>query len=225
MNPVRILLVEDDTMIASGLSYALEAEGYIVAHAKDIATARQLAAEAPFDLAVLDMQLPDGSGSDILAAVKPAGTAALFLTVVDDEGVMVQALENGADDYIVKPFRLREFLARVKTVLRRRTGGTGDTLTVGDVIIHPLKNSVSVHGVPLELTALEYKMLLLFASHPGQTLTRTQILDHLWDGAGDFVEDNTLTVCIKRLRQKLGDAADIETVRGVGYRVAEKKDH
>ncbi len=221
MNPVRILLVEDDMMIASGLCYALEAEGYTVAHARDVAAAKRLAAETTFDLAVLDMQLPDGSGSDVLAVVKPEGTAVLFLTVVDDEGVMVQALESGADDYIVKPFRLREFLARVKTVLRRNTGGAGDALTVGGVTIHWIKNTASAYGKPLELTALEYKLLLLFASHPGQTLTRTQILNHLWDGAGDFVEDNTLTVCIKRLRQKLGDAADIETVRGVGYRVAE----
>jgi len=132
---------------------------------------------------------------------------------------MVQALESGADDYIVKPFRLREFLARVQAVLRRRTGGAGDTLSVGDVTIHPTKNTATVRGAALELTALEYKLLLLFATHPGQTLTRTQILDRLWDGAGDFVEDNTLTVCIKRLRQKLNGAAAIETVRGVGYRV------
>ena len=221
MKPIRILLVEDDMMIASGLSYALEAEGYAVLHAKDVAEAKRLAAQEHFDLAVLDMQLPDGSGQDVFSAVKPDGTAALFLTVVDDEGVMVQALESGADDYIVKPFRLREFLARVKTVLRRNAGGAGDTLTVGDVTIHLAKSTAAVHGSPLELTALEYKLLLLFAAHPGQTLTRTQILDHLWDGAGDFVEDNTLTVCIKRLRQKLAGAADIETVRGVGYRVAE----
>lgn len=221
MKPVHILLVEDDTMIASGLRYALEAEGYAVKHAGDVAGAKRLAAEEAFDLAVLDMQLPDGSGREVLAAVKPGGTAALFLTVVDDEGVMVQALESGADDYIVKPFRLREFLARVKTVLRRRSGGAGDTLTVGEVVLHPAKNTATVHGEALMLTALEYKLLLLFAAHPGQTLQRAQILDHLWDGAGDFVEDNTLTVCIKRLRQKLSGAADIETVRGVGYRVAE----
>ena len=219
MNPVSILLVEDDKMIASGLQYALEAEGYAVAHAKDVAEAKRLAAETAFTLAVLDMQLPDGSGWDVQAALKPADTAVLFLTVVDDEGAMVRALESGADDYIVKPFRLREFLARVKSVLRRRLGGAGDTLAVGDVIIHLTKNTASAHGKPLEMTALEYKLLLLFATHTGQTLTRAQILDHLWDGAGDFVEDNTLTVCIRRLRQKLGDAATIETVRGVGYRV------
>lgn len=221
MKPIRILLVEDDMMIASGLQYALETEGYTISHARSVQNARALAAEETFDLAVLDMQLPDGSGREVLAAVKPAGTAALFLTVVDDEGVMVQALESGADDYIVKPFRLREFLARVKTVLRRKAGGTADMLSVGGVTMHLTKNTASAHGQPLELTALEYKLLLFFASHPGQTLTRSQILDHLWDGAGDFVEDNTLTVCIKRLRQKLGEAADIETVRGVGYRVAE----
>ena len=219
MKPDRILLVEDDTMIASGLQYALETDGYAVVHAGTVADARRLAAGEAFDLAVLDMQLPDGIGLEVQEALRPAGTAILFLTVVDDEGAMVQALESGADDYIVKPFRLREFLARVKAVLRRREGGPGDVLTVGDVIIHPAKNTATVHGAALELTALEYKLLLLFATHRGQTLTRVQILDRLWDGAGDFVEDNTLTVCVKRLRQKLGGAAGIETVRGVGYRV------
>lgn len=219
MKPIRILLVEDDRMIASGLVYALEAEGYAVSHAGDVAGAKHLAAEGAFDLAVLDMQLPDGSGWDVQEALRPHGTAVLFLTVVDDEGAMVRSLESGADDYIVKPFRLRELLARVKSVLRRCAEGAGDTLTVGDILIHLKKNTASVHGKPLELTALEYRLLLLFASHPGQTLTRAQILDHLWDGAGDFVEDNTLTVCIKRLRQKLGSAADIATIRGVGYRV------
>ena len=219
MNPVRILLVEDDKLIASGLQYALEAEGYAVSHAKDVAQAKLLAAEGAFDLAVLDMQLPDGTGWDVQEALRPADTAVLFLTVVDDEGAMVRSLESGADDYIVKPFRLREFIARVKAALRRRAGGAGDTLAVGDVTIHLTKNAASVHGRALELTALEYRLLLLFATHLGQTLTRTQILDRLWDGAGDFVEDNTLTVCIKRLRQKLDGAAAIETVRGVGYRV------
>jgi DNA-binding response OmpR family regulator len=219
MNTVRILLAEDDKMIASGLVYALETEGYAVSHANDVAEAKRLAAETAFDLAVLDMQLPDGSGWDVQEALRPSGAAVLFLTVVDDEGAMVRSLESGADDYIVKPFRLRELLARVKSVLRRRADGGGDTLSIGDVVIHLKKNVAAVHGKPLELTALEYRLLLLFAAHPGQTLTRTQILDHLWDGAGDFVEDNTLTVCIKRLRQKLGSAADIETVRGVGYRV------
>ncbi|HPF86768.1 MAG TPA: response regulator transcription factor [Candidatus Limiplasma sp.] len=219
MNPARILLVEDDKMIASGLVYAMEAEGYAVAHAKTVGEARRLIGEAAFDLAVLDMQLPDGTGWDVQAALRPTDTAVLFVTVVDDEGAMVRSLESGADDYIVKPFRLRELLARVKSVLRRRAGGTGDTLTLDQVTINPIKSTASIHGQPLELTALEYRLLLLFATHPGQTLTRVQILDQLWDGAGDFVEDNTLTVYIKRLRQKLGDAAAIETVRGVGYRV------
>lgn len=219
MNTVRILLAEDDKMIASGLKYALEAEGYEVSHAAGAAEAKRLAAENRYDLAMLDLQLPDGSGWDVQEALRPSGTAVLFLTVVDDEGTMVRSLESGADDYIVKPFRLRELLARVKSVLRRRAGGGGDTLTVGGVVIHLKKNVATAQGKPLELTALEYRLLLLFAANPGQTLTRNQILDHLWDGAGDFVEDNTLTVCIKRLRQKLGAAADIETVRGVGYRV------
>ncbi len=219
MNSVRILLVEDDKMIASGLQYALEAEGYAVTHAATVAAAKQRIAEGAFDLAVLDMQLPDGLGWDVQNALKGTDTAVLFVTVVDDEGAMVRSLESGADDYIVKPFRLRVLLARVKSVLRRRAEGTGDTLTLGEVTVNLAQSTAAVRGRPLELTALEYRLLLLFAAHPGQTLTRAQILDRLWDGAGDFVEDNTLTVYIKRLRQKLGDAAAIETVRGVGYRV------
>jgi len=219
MTPAHILLVEDDKMIASGLVYALEAEGYTVTHATTVTAAKQFIAENTFDLAVLDMQLPDGLGWDVQAVLKPTDAAVLFLTVVDDEGAMVRSLESGADDYIVKPFRLRVFLARVKSVLRRHAGGVGDILTLGGVTISLTQNKAAVHGKPLELTALEYRLLLLFAAHPGQTLTRTQILDRLWDGAGAFVEDNTLTVYIKRLREKLGDAAVIQTVRGVGYRV------
>jgi DNA-binding response OmpR family regulator len=215
-----ILLVEDDVMITSGLVYALEKEGYLVTHCESIREARVALANQDFDLALLDMQLPDGTGFDLSNALKGKETAIIFLTVVDDEGNIVRAFESGADDYITKPFRLGELLARIKRSLKSR--GEEDAahmLNLGAVAIDTSTGRATINGQALELTALEYRLLLTFASHRGQILSRSQILDHIWDSAGNFVEDNTLTVYIKRLREKLGDAATIETVRGLGYRV------
>jgi len=211
----RILIVEDDAIIASGLVYALQQEGYEVTHFSTVEEARACA--AAFDLAILDMQLPDGTGFDVRE--KLHDTAIIFLTVVDDEGNIVRAFEGGADDYITKPFRLRELLARVKRTLNIHSGAERPAhLTLGGVTVDTAAGKAYIDEMILELTALEYRLLLTFASHRGQMLTRTQILDSLWDSAGNFVEDNTLTVYIKRLREKLGDAANIQTVRGVGYR-------
>jgi DNA-binding response OmpR family regulator len=207
--------VEDDEIIASGLVYALEGEGYAVTHCTTVAAALAAMGAGRFDLALLDMQLPDGSGFDVRGHL--GDTPVIFLTVVDDEGNIVKALDGGAEDYITKPFRLRELLSRIKAVLRRRGGGS-NTLTLGNVRIDVSSGKASVEGVPLDLTALEYRLLLTFAHHKGQVLTRPQILDSLWDSAGNFVEDNTLTVYIKRLREKLGEAATIETIRAVGYK-------
>ena len=214
-----ILLVEDDAMIASGLVYALEREGYAVTRADSVREALCAASAQAFDLAILDMQLPDGTGFDVRALLAGASTAILFLTVVDDEGNIVRAFEGGAEDYITKPFRLRELLARVKRVLTARTrGGMSVALTLGGVTIDAAAGKAYRGNALLDLTALEYRLLLTFASNRGQVLTRAQILESLWDAAGNFVEDNTLTVYIKRLREKLGDAVQIETVRGMGYR-------
>ena len=216
----RILLVEDDAVIASGLVYALEAEGYFVVHSKSAAEAANEISNAQFELALLDMQLPDGTGFEVRDKLKNTETAVIFLTVVDDEGNIVQAFEGGADDYITKPFRLRELLARVKRTLNTRAGEQNPVLfTLGGVTIDTAAGKVSVDGVPVDFTALEYRLLLTFAQNKGQMLTRAQILENIWDSAGNFVEDNTLTVYIKRLREKLGNAVNIETVRGIGYRV------
>ncbi|MDR0424929.1 MAG: response regulator transcription factor [Clostridiales Family XIII bacterium] len=219
MKADKILLVEDDATIASGLVYVLENEGYSVVHAKTVREARAAAAAADvrFSLAILDMQLPDGSGFDVREALKPAGTATIFLTVVDDEGNIVRAFEGGADDYITKPFRLRELLARIDRVLNRKAGAAG-MLALGSVSIDTAAGKAFAGGAALDLTALEYRLLLIFANNKGQILSRPQILERLWDAAGGFVEDNTLTVYIKRLRGKLGGAAKIETIRGLGYR-------
>ncbi|MDR2502749.1 MAG: response regulator transcription factor [Oscillospiraceae bacterium] len=212
----KILIIEDDSMIASGLTYALEQEGYAVTHAATVRAAAAATSAAGFDLAILDMQLPDGTGFAVRE--KLTDTAVIFLTVVDDEGNIVKAFEGGAEDYITKPFRLRELLARVKTALRRREGSHSNIETLGGVTIDIHAGKACIGGEPLDLTALEYRLLLTFAGNKGRVLSRSQILESIWDSAGNFVEDNTLTVYIKRLREKLGGAANIETVSGLGYR-------
>lgn len=206
-------------MIASGLMYALEQEGYAAVHCKDVSTAFSAIQTEPFDLAILDMQLPDGTGFDISQKLRETNTAIIFVTIVDDEGKILRAFEDGAADYITKPFRLRELLARVKRTLN--AGGDrarASLLTIGKVSIDTASAKVSIGDFPVDLTALEYRLLLTFASNKAQLLTRAQILESIWDCGGNFVEDNTLTVYVKRLREKLGDAVNIETVRGIGYR-------
>ena len=217
---MNILLIEDDAMIASGLVYALEQEGYAVTHKKSVCEARSAIIDVRYDLAILDMQLPDGTGFDVRELLRGSDTAVIFLTVVDDEGNIVRAFEDGADDYITKPFRLRELLVRVKRTLNAHSGDARSyTITLGGVTIDTAAGKAYIGETLIDLTALEYRLLLTFAQNKGQMLTRTQILENIWDSAGNFVEDNTLTVYIKRLREKLGDAANIETVRGLGYRV------
>lgn len=221
--PYSILLVEDDAMIASGLCYALEQEGYEVTHCNTISAAKTAIANKAaknhiIDLALLDMQLPDGIGFDISSKLKADGISVIFLTVVDDEGNVVKAFESGAEDYIIKPFRLRELLARIKSVLLRRSKQALDKLMLGCVLIDISAGKAYIDGILLDLTALEYRLLLTFAVNKGQILSRSQILENLWDSMGNYVEDNTLTVYIKRLREKLGESVSIETVRGMGYR-------
>ena len=217
----KILLVEDDTMIASGIQYALETEGHRVCHVRTIESARSKIQNTAFDLAILDMQLPDGNGFDISKELQGTNTAVIFLTVVDEENAIVKAFEDGAADYIVKPFRIRELLARVKRVLAVQNHQTEKStcIRIGQAEINPDEGKVSVNGKIVELTALEYRLLLIFAKNKGILLSRSQILDKIWDYDGNFVEDNTLTVYVKRLREKLGEAVKIETVRGIGYRV------
>ena len=217
----RILLLEDDTMIASGILYALESEGYETNHATRIKDVRSLIEHYNFDLAIIDMQLPDGTGFDVSEIFKNNATSVIFLTVVDDENTIVRAFDEGAQDYIVKPFRIRELLARVRRILSAniKNGEKDSVIYIGHAVIHTDEAKVYVNDKIIELTALEYRLLLIFASNKGLLLTRQQILDKIWDADGNFVEDNTLTVYVKRLREKLGEAIHIETVRGMGYRV------
>ena len=216
----RILLVEDDAIIASGLVYALEQEGYTVVHNKNVNEAKIIISNDKFDLVILDMQLPDGTGFEVRERLANTDTSIIFLTVVDDEGNIVRAFEGGADDYITKPFRLRELIARIKRTLDKRDGtGRSAFLSIGKATIDMTAGKAYIGETLLELTALEYRLLLTFAQNKGQLLSRSQILENIWDSAGNFVEDNTLTVYIKRLREKLSGAVNIETVRGTGYRV------
>jgi DNA-binding response OmpR family regulator len=218
--PSKILLVEDDAMIASGLVYILEKEGNVVTNSETVRAARGAISNNRFDLAILDMQLPDGTGFDVRELLKGSDTAVIFLTVVDDEGNIVRAFEDGAEDYITKPFRLRELLARVKRALNARNGDRqSTTIALGGVTVDTVAGKAYIDGNLLDLTALEYRLLLTFTQNRGRILSRSQLLESIWDAAGNFVEDNTLTVYVKRLRVKLGPAADIETVRGIGYRV------
>lgn len=217
----KILLVEDDAMIASGLKYALEMEKYEVVHVTNVKDAFDTVDYNNFNLAILDMQLPDGIGFDVSDRLKMTDTAVIFLTVVDDENNIVKAFEDGAADYVVKPFRVRELLARVKRTLASQGSNTetANLIKIGSAQINTDSGKVFVNGENVELTALEYRLLLIFANNRGILLSRAQILEKIWDIDGNFVEDNTLTVYVKRLRKKLGEAVNIETVRGIGYRV------
>ncbi len=217
----KVLLIEDDTMIASGICYALEMEGYETCSVTKIADVKKIVLKEKFDLAIVDMQLPDGTGIDVSEMLKNTDTSIIFLTVVDDENTIVKAFDDGAQDYIVKPFRIRELLARVRRIMLAKNNQTeNDTvICVGQVMIHTDEAKVYVHDSVIELTALEYRLLLIFAYNKGVLLSRQQILNKIWDIDGNFVEDNTLTVYVKRLREKLGEAIKIETVRGMGYRV------
>lgn len=222
----HILLVEDDRAIVMGLTYSLEQEGYQVTVQEDCPSALKVLEEQTFDLCLLDLTLPGGSGYDVCRRVKELGdTPVIFLTAMDDEVNVVMGLDMGADDYITKPFRVRELLSRIRSVLRRahRGGENLHQLTIGSLTVNTQEARVWKRGEEVFLTALEYRLLLTFLNHSGQVLTRSQLLEGIWDVAGDFVNDNTLTVYIKRLREKLEDNPQapqiIKTVRGVGYKL------
>lgn len=219
----RILLVEDDSTIVMALSAFLEAEGFSVRTASGQSQALAALEEGAFDLVLLDVGLQDGNGFSVCSAVKQRGnTAVIFLSASGDEYSVVTGLDLGADDYISKPFRPRELVSRIRSVLRR-TGRTQSVVELGGVRVDMDRAGVTKNGVELNLSALEYRLLLVFLNHRGMTLSRTKLLEEIWDVAGDFVNDNTLTVYIKRLRDKLEDDPQeptlIRTVRGVGYRL------
>ncbi len=223
---LQLLLVEDDRTISLGLEYALTEQGLAVTVCHDAASALKAIDVGKFDLALLDISLPDGNGFDICRKLKQGDeTPVIFLTARDDEGSVVMGLDIGADDYITKPFRLRELQSRIRSVLRRahKSAEGKSILHYGNLAVNLAEGKVSKHGEELLLTALEYRLLLTLVNHEGQTLTRGQLLESVWDVSGDFVNDNTLTVYIKRLREKVEDDPQnptiIKTVRGLGYQI------
>ena len=256
---MRVFLVEDDPIIIEGLKIALTQEGFEVEAFMNMADAlAKVAGGMDFDVCLLDVMLPDGDGYTICKAIRERSRIPiLFLTACDDEVHTVLALEQGADDYIAKPFRIRELTARIKAVLRRSGAdpdgpASGDTSAVSagglnagssaagtacgtvagaagaDIImigrneLNPLSGRVMRDGEEIMLTSAEYRLLLTFVRNRGRLLTRRQLLNDMWDESGDFVNDNTLTVYVRRLRKKLeedGDAPVIDTVRGIGYRM------
>ena len=219
---IQILLAEDDSAIAMGLEYSLGQEGWQVTVCGDCPTALAAMEKRRFDLYLLDLTLPGGSGYDLCRRAKEWGEApVIFLTAMDDEVNVVMGLDMGGDDYITKPFRVRELISRIKSVLRRYKGDSNHShFKLGDLRVNTSEARVWKQGEEVLLTALEYRLLLAFLNHPGQVLTRGQLLENV---AGDFVTDTTLTVYIKRLRDKLEqdpqDPQIIKTVRGVGYKL------
>lgn len=226
---MKLFVLEDDAAIGMGLSYSLKNEGYDVTVAKNVKSAYEILNKETFSLYILDLTLPDGSGYDVCREIKKSGDfPVIFLTAYDDEVNVVMGLELGADDYISKPFRVKELLARIKSVLRRYSKDSPDgVVSVGSIKVNTNEAKVYKNGAEIILTAMEYKLLLIFINNRGKVLSRQRLLDDIWDVAGDFVNDNTLTVYIKRLRDKIEEdpakPAVIKTVRGLGYIVDDEK--
>ena len=218
---MKVLLVEDNEAIILGLQYLLEQEGYACQVARRRREAeRMLQKELP-DLMLLDIGLPDGDGYQLCQSIRQQyDFPIVFLTAREEEEDVVHAFDLGADDYIIKPFRNRELLSRIKNVLRRGNKER-EVLQCGNIALDVESGKVMVSGAEVVLTRLEYKILSSMMSYPGKLFTRDEILSDIWDMSGNFVNDNTLSVTIKRLREKLGDTDGriIKTVRGMGYRI------
>lgn len=220
---MKIFVLEDDSSIGMGLSYSLENEGYTVTLAKTVSDALNIIEKETFSLYILDLTLPDGSGYDVCKKIKEKGDLpVIFLTAYDDEVNVVMGFELGADDYISKPFRLKELLVRIKSVLRRYNKDSADgIIKIKELAINTNEAKVYKNGVEIILTAMEYRLLLILLNNRGTVLSRAKLLENIWDIDSAFVEDNTLTVYIKRLRDKIEeDIANpvyIKTVRGLGY--------
>lgn len=219
----KILLVEDDVNIVVNLTEFLKSEGYSVENVSGQNEAMEIIKEKQFDIILLDISLKEGNGFALCKAIKMDYTIPIiFLTASGDEYSTLTGFELGADDYISKPFRPRELVMRIKNILRL-TKGTDSIIKIGDVCIDAEKGIATKNGKNLYLSALEYRLLLTFLNNRGVILSRNRLLESIWDVAGDYVNDNTLTVYIKRLREKIEDDPQnpeiIKTVRGLGYKV------
>ncbi|GEL65851.1 response regulator transcription factor [Marinilactibacillus psychrotolerans] len=225
---MQILIVEDDTTIATGLEYSLQGEGFSTVLCQNVASGRRAIETTDFDLCLLDITLPDGTGYELCRQIREKGNCpVIFLTALEEEVNVVMGLDMGADDYITKPFRLRELISRIHSVLRRYQKPQEDLkrYKIGQIRVNKQEAKVYKNDQEVALTALEYRLLLTFIQNEGQVLSRAQLLEGIWDVAGDFVNDNTLTVYIKRLRDKLEEEPQkpqiIKTIRGLGYKLGD----
>lgn len=220
----KILLVEDNETIVMGLKYSLEQENFKVISAQNVKKCEDIIKLEEIDLILLDVSLPDGNGFDICKKIKQNyNIPIIFLTAQDEETSVVLGLDLGADDYIVKPFRTRELISRINSVLRRygQKEEKTDIIKYGNIKVDMTSAKVYKDNQEIIFTSLEYRILLMLFKNQNKLITREQLLEKIWDIAGNFVNDNTLTVYIKRIREKLGDEKIIKTVRGLGYRVGE----
>lgn len=223
----HIFFVEDDLSLINGLSFAIRKQGYEVTIARTSVEAKQLWESGTYDLVILDVTLPDGSGFDLCRKIRAASKIPImFLTAADEETDIIMGLDIGGDDYMTKPFKLAVFLSRVNALLRRSENFHEEQaepeLQSNSIRVQLLKQEVTKNGDPLDLTASEYKLLCLFMENPDIVLSPEQILSKLWDCDGKYIENNTLTVYIRRLRTKIednpADPKKIVTVRGMGYK-------
>lgn len=220
-----ILLVEDDLSLIYGLEFSIQKSGFSVDVARTVEEALQMYKEKNYDLLLLDVSLPDGNGFDICKKVREVSNVPIiFLTASDEEVNVVMGLDMGGDDYITKPFKLNELISRIKALLRRYnfTNENVTELKSNSVTVKLLENRVFKNEIELELTTAEYKLLCLLMKNKNIVLTRKNILDKLWDGNGSFVDDNTLSVYVRRLRNKIEDNPEnpkfLLTVRRMGYK-------
>lgn len=219
----KILLIEDNEAIIMGLKYSLEQENFQVISAKTAKESKEKLDNKNIDIVLLDVSLPDGNGFEICKEIKEKNDIPIiFLTAQDEETSIVLGLDLGADDYIVKPFRTRELISRIKSVLRRyRKKEENNIIQYKDIKIDTISAKVYKNNKEIIFTSLEYRILLMLFTNQNKLITREQLLEKIWDIAGNFVNDNTLTVYIKRIREKLEDDSIIKTVRGLGYRIGD----
>ena len=214
---MKILLVEDNTDILNNLQCLLEKEGYIVVCAKTYKEARKIIYESNFDLFILDIMLNDGNGYDLYCKfIKELDKPTIFLTAKDDEESIVSCLENGAEDYITKPFLSRELIIRIKKIVR--IYANNNQIKIKDVIIDVDKMTIYKNDTEIKLTSLELKIFMLLINNLNKVVTREMIIEYIWDCTGNEVNDNTVTVYLKRIREKIGDNIII-TLKGIGYRI------
>lgn len=221
----RILLLEDDISLVDGLVYSLQKNGFVPEAVGTVKEAYERLRSDHYDLLLLDITLPDGTGFDVCQYARSHGNTVpiIFLTALDEEVNIIRGLDGGGDDYITKPFKLGELCSRIRALLRRSGVGfdSGSRLCSGPAAVELASNKAFLNGQVLDLTGAEYRLLCLFLKNAGRTLPRSVILDELWDGNGNFVDDNTLSVYIRRLREKIeedpSDPKYLITVRGLGY--------